>query len=406
MRRVADQLSEVLERIGPLAPIDVPLLEAHGRVAAEDVVAPWAIPQFDQAIVEGYAVRSEDVADASEAEPVELAVVADAPGDVLAVSALGPGLSARVRAGSVMPGQADAVVPVGDTDAGLVRVTVRAPTQPGANVRRRAEDVDADDIVLRVGAHLGAAQLGLLAAVGKESVSVRPRPRVVVLAVGGELVDPGRAVSAGQVTDSTGALLTAAAREAGAVAYRVGPLPDDEVVVAGTVSDQLVRADLVLISGGLSDTDAVVRSVLPRMGSVSFEEVAVQPGGLQGFGTIGEDEIPVFALPGAPVSAFVAFEVFVRPAIRRMLGMTRVHRPSVSARLLGAIESPAGIRQFARARLSMGDAEPSVQPLAVRDVAHITDLARANALIVVPETTTALAAGNVVDCVVLERRRG
>lgn len=407
MTRVADHLSEVLGAVGALAPIDVGLLDAHGAVAAEDVIAPWALPQYDHATTPGYALRADDAAQATVEHPVTLPVVADIGAGDHAAHAIGPGHTARVVAGAPLPAGADAVVPAADTDGGLAQVQVRVPAAPGSGVRRKAEDVDKGDIALRVGTYLGAAQIGLLAAVGKDRVTVRPRPRVVVMAVGSRLVEPGRSVAFGQVTDSTGHLLTAASREAGATAFRVAAVPDDPRVVRATLEDQLIRADLVIVSGGLADPDGVVRQVLPSMGAVDFVDVAMEPGATQGFGVIGEERVPVFSLSGRPVDAFVAFEVFVRPVIRKMVGVTRLHRPTVRARLTRDIVSRSGPRQFARARVSTtGESEYRVEPLGELAAPHLTDLARANALIVVPEAVPRVAADTEVDCLLLERRRG
>lgn len=407
MRRVSDHLSVVLGSVGALSPIDVGLLDAHGTVAAEDVIAPWALPPYDHATVGGYAVRAEDVAEASEDEPVELPVVADISTADHSPHAIGPGHAARVASGAPLPQGADAIIPAAETDGGIARVQVRAGTARHGWVRRRASDVEAGDIALRVGTFLGAAQIGLLAAVGKDRVRVRPRPRVVVVSVGSRLVEPGRSVTFGQVTDSTGHLLTVAAREAGASAYRVEAVADDARVVRGTLEDQLIRADLVITSGGLADPEGVVRQVVPTLGEVDIATLAMDPGSVQGFGTVGDEQVPIFCLPGRPVDAFVAFEVFVRPVIRTMVGVSRLHRPTVRATLVDDIDSTAGPRQFARARVSAtGEDSYQVQPLGTLDAPHLTDLARANALVVVPEAADRLEAGTEVDCLLLERRRG
>jgi molybdopterin molybdotransferase len=405
--RVADHLSEVLGAVGALDPIDVGLLDAHGAVAAEDVIAPWALPQYDHASTPGYAVRSADVADATSDSPVTVSVVADIGSGDHGAHAIGPGHAARVAAGAPLPRGADTVVPLADTDGGLAQVQIATPAPPGSWVRRKAEDVAQGDIALRVGTYLGAAQIGLLAAVGKDRVTVRPRPRVVVLAVGDRLVEPGRSVALGQVTDSTGHLLTAASREAGATAFRVAAVPDDPRVVRATLEDQLIRADLVITSGGLAQADGVVRQVVPSMGEVRFVHLDMEPGSDQAFGAIGEDRVPIFCLPGRPVDAFVAFEVFVRPVIRKMVGVTRFHRPSVRATLTSDIDTTRGPRQFARARVvASGENEYRVEPLGALQAPHLTDLARANALVVVPESVAHISAGAEVDCLLLERRRG
>jgi molybdopterin molybdotransferase len=408
MKRVADHLSDVLSAVRPLTQLDVQLLDAHGCVLTEDVVAPWPLPQFDNSAMDGYAVRAEDVREADGENPVELPVVADIAAGESEVAAIGPGLAARIMTGAPIPVGADAVVPVEYTDGGEARVRITSAVPTGRHLRKIGEDVQEGDTVLGAGTFLGAAQIGLLAAVGKDRVKVRPRPRVVVISTGSELVEPGLPLILGQITDSNSFTLTAAAREAGAVAYRVGPVPDDETVLLGLIEDQLVRADLVITSGGVSaGAYDVVKQVLSDLGTVTFEKVAMQPGMPQGFGTIGEEETPIFTLPGNPVSAFVSFEVFVRPAIRKMLGVSRLHRPSVKAIIQSTLRSPDGKRQFARARWQAApDGSDLVTPLAGQASHMVADLAYANALVVVPEHVTEIAAGQVVDTVLLERRKG
>ena len=209
-------------------------------------------------------------------------------------------------------------------------------------------------MVLEAGTRLGPGQLGLLAAVGRDRVVVRPRPRVVILSTGSELVEPGAPTAPGQIHESNSYILTTAAREAGAIAFRVGIVPDDDRSLMNAIEDQLIRADLVLTSGGVSvGAYDVVKEVLCRLGTVAFETVAMQPGKPQGFGTIGPDSTPIITLPGNPVSSYVSFEVFVRPVIRRMLGVEPLHRPVVRAVCEGAMTSPAGKRQYARAWLGV-----------------------------------------------------
>lgn len=407
MKRVADHLSDVLSAVRPLTPIDVHLLDAHGCMLTEDVVAPWPLPRFDNSAMDGYAVQATDVAGATGDEPVELPVVADIGAGDSEPSAIGPGLAARIMTGAPMPSGADAVVPVEATDGGTARVRVSEAVSEGRHVRRAGEDVREGDTVLVAGAYLGAAQLGLLAAVGFDQITVRPRPRVVVISTGSELVEPGLPLRPGQITDSNSYMLTAAAWEAGAVAYRVAPVTDDPAKVMDLIEDQLVRADLVVTSGGVSaGAYDVVKQVLSELGTVRFDKVAMQPGMPQGFGVIGESGTPIFTLPGNPVSAFVSFEVFVRPAIRKMLGSPRLHLPTTKAVLQATLRSPEGKRQFARGRLlPTRDGAHQVTPLAGQGSHLLGDLAHANALIVVPEQVTEVAAGQVVETVLLERRK-
>ncbi|NEE01129.1 molybdotransferase-like divisome protein Glp [Phytoactinopolyspora halotolerans] len=407
MKRVADHLSDILETIRPLPALDVHLLDAHGCVLTEDVVAPWPLPQFDNSAMDGYAVLADDVSDATEESPVELPVVADIAAGDLDVSAISSGLCARIMTGAPMPAGADAVVPVEQTDGGTARVRIMAPAKLGAHVRHAGEDVSAGDAVLGAGTYIGAPQVGLLAAIGRDRVVVRPKPRVVVISTGSELVEPGNPVSLGQITDSNSFTLTAAAREAGAIAYRIPPIPDDPDRLLGLIEDQLVRADLVITTGGVSaGAYDVVKEVLSRLGTVAFEKVAMQPGKPQGFGTVGEENTPIFTLPGNPVSAFVSFEVFVRPAIRKMFGAARLHRQSVKAVLQQTMRSPEGKRQFARARLQpSSDGSYLVTPLGTQESHRLGDLAYANSLIVVPEHVTEVTAGQVVDAMRLENRK-
>ncbi len=408
MKRVADHLSDILASVKPLNPLDLQLLDAHGCVLAEDVVAPWPLPQFDNSAMDGYAVVAEDVAGATDDEPTRLPVAADIAAGDHDIHTVGSGFAARIMTGAPLPHGADTVVPVEWTDGGVANVLIRRAAKPGDHIRRAGEDVSSGDTVLRSGTFVGAAQVGLLAAVGKDRVRVRPRPRVVVLSTGAELVEPGMPLATGQISDSNSYTLTAAAREAGAVAYRVGIVGDDPKRLLDTIEDQLIRADVVVTSGGVSaGAYDVVKQVLSELGTVSFEKVAMQPGMPQGFGTVGEEGIPIFTLPGNPVSAFVSFEVFVRPAIRKMLGVARLHRPSVRAVLQSTLRSPEGKRQFARARLqTANDGSYLVTPMDGQGSHLVSDLAYANALIVVPEHITEIPAGQVADTVLLERRKG
>jgi molybdopterin molybdotransferase len=317
-----------------------------------------------------------------------------------------PGLCVRIMTGAPMPAGADAVVPIEWTDGGLAQVRISRPVEPGRHLRSAGEDLPPGTLVLGSGTHLGATQIGLLAAVGRERVLARPRPRIVVLSTGSELVEPGAPLSPGQIPDSNSTLLTAAAREVGAIAFRVGIVPDDPRVLLDTLEDQLIRADAVLTSGGVSvGAYDVVKEAIGRLGEVRFDRVAMQPGMPQGFGVVGPDRTPFFGLPGNPVSAYVSFEVFVRPALRRMLGVEPIHRPTVRARLTEPLTSPPGKRTFARAQMAVEGGTYVVTPVGGSGSHLIASLAQANALVVVPEATTSLEVGDVVATMLLERRQ-
>ena len=406
LKPVDAHLEQILSVVGVLAPLDLTLLDAHGCVLAEDIAATHPLPPFENSAMDGYAVRSADVAGASVGAPVVLPVVGDIAAGSETPYTVQPGLCVRIMTGAPIPPGADAVVPWEWTDGGIASVTIRQAPEPGRHVRRAGEDVAAGTTVLPAGSHLGAAQVGLLAAVGRERVSVRPRPRVVVLSTGSELVDPGQPLTTGKIPDSNSTLLTAAATEAGAIAFRVGIVPDDPRVLIDTLEDQLIRADLVVTSGGVSvGAYDVVKEALGRIGEVRFERVAMQPGMPQGFGLIGPDKTPFFGLPGNPVSAYVSFEVVVRPALRRMLGVEPLHRPTVRARLTEPLTSPPGKRTYARAWVAVEKGAYTVTPVGGSGSHLIASLAGANALVVVPEATTQLEPGATVTTMLLERRQ-
>jgi molybdopterin molybdotransferase len=407
MKSVDQHLADCLADIGTLSPLELRLLDAHGCTLSEDVTATWDLPPFTNSSMDGYAVRTDDVAGASEASPVVLPVVGDIPAGYSGALAVAPGQCARIMTGGPMPSGADAVVPVEWTDGDIVQVSIRRAPQRDAYVRFQGEDAHQGDLVVPSGTRLGPAQLALLAAVGRARVLVRPRPRVVVMSTGSELVEPGDPIAGGKIPDSNSFMLAAAANAAGATAYRVGFVPDDPKTLITTIEDQLIRADLVITTGGVSvGAYDVVKEALGRMGSVAFEKVAMQPGMPQGFGFVGPDSTPIFTLPGNPVSAFVSFEMFVRPVLRRMQALEPLERPTVRAVLKEGVQSPSGKRQFLRGDLGVEDGRYVVRPVGGPGSHLLAGLASANCLISVPEDVTHVASGDAVTVVMLERRAG
>ena len=394
MRSVEEHLQRVLAGVVPLSPLDVTLLDARGCVLAEDVTAPWPLPPFDNSAMDGYAVRIADVEAASDGKPVTLRVIDDVPAGYRASVDVREGTAIRIMTGAPLPEGAEAVVPVEWTDAGMPEVTISRDVSFGQHVRRRGDDVSLGDVVATSGTVLGPREIALLAAVGRGRVSVHPQPRVVVLSTGNELVEPGTPLQPGLITDSNGVTIAAAVQEAGAIAYRVGPVPDDAPTLLSTLEDQLVRADLIVTTGGVSagayDT---VKAVLSRLGTVEFTKVAMQPGMPQGHGSLGPESTPIFTLPGNPVSAYVSFEVFVRPVLRRMLGHQRIYRPVVRAVLTETLMSPAGKRQFARGHLAVEDGRYVVRPAGGQGSHMLGALSQANCLVVVPEDVSEVKPG-------------
>jgi molybdopterin molybdotransferase len=406
VRTVEEHLAAILAVVGPLSPLEVPLGEAHGCALAEDVVAGVSLPGFDNSAMDGYAVRRDDLTGASEADPVSLTVSGNIAAGAAASMRVQPGFCVRIMTGAPVPDGADAVVPQEWTDLGAGRVAIRRMPPPGAHIRRAGEDLRAGDLVLATGTPLGAAQLGLVAASGRARVRIQPRPRVVVMSTGSELREPGQHLGPGQIYDSNSHALAAAAKEAGALVYRVSAVPDEAALFTAALEDHLIRADAVVTSGGVSVGEHdVVKEVLSRLGTVDFVPVAMQPGRPQGFGTVGAEAVPFFGLPGNPVSALVSFEVFVRPALRRMLGAEPLLRPQVRARWVGGRwSSPAGRRQFVRAHLERDGAGYRVRASGGEGSHLMAGMAAANALAVVAEDRTEVADGDELTVMLLERR--
>ena len=400
---VEDHRDRVLSAITPLPAFDQPLMEAFGLSAAEDVHAAVALPSFDNSGMDGYAVCQADVAAASEESPVHLPVVGEIGAGQATLLAMSPGTAVKIMTGAPVPSGADSVVPYEWTDRGVANVVINQAPEVGQHVRPAGQDVAVGDLLVEQGMVLGPRQLGLLAAVGRASVRSRPRPRVVVISTGSELREPGTTLGHDSIYDGNSFLLAAAARQAGAIAYRVGIVSDQPRAFMDALSDQLVRADLVVTSGGVSMGDYdVVKEALTPLGTVWFGGVAMQPGKPQGFGTVGDDEVPIVTLPGNPVSAYISFEQFVLPAIRKLMGRTPYVRPEADAVLTHAVASPGIRRQYARGTLSVVDGHLAVTPVGTQGSHMIGDLAESDALIVVPESVTSVEAGETVTVIPLD----
>ncbi|MFB4319683.1 gephyrin-like molybdotransferase Glp [Actinomadura sp. 21ATH] len=401
MISVDEHLAGILGAVRALPPLELALLEAAGGVLAEPVEAPVALPPFDNSAMDGYAVVAADVAGASADAPVTLPVIGDIAAGDAGVTALRPGLTARIMTGAAMPAGADAVIPVEWTDGGTATVRITRPCPPGHYIRRSGEDVVAGQVVVAEGARLGAAQLGMLAAVGRSHVRVRPRPRVVVLSTGAELREPGAKLAPGQIWDSNSFMLTAAVEEAGAKGYRQATVGDEPEEVRATLLDQLGRADAIVTTGGVSmGARDVVKEVFAEArpgeaSTVAFGKVAMRPGKPQGFGLL--EGVPIFTLPGNPVSAYVSFQVFVRPALRAMQGLPPEPLPTVTAVLAEDVRSPAGLRHFLRARLSYERGHYGVAPAESQGSHQLQSLSSADSLIVLPEDAEDVPAGSQVE---------
>ena len=402
---VEEHLAEILATITPLTPTELGLNDIGGLVLAEDVSAVSALPSFDNSGMDGYAVRVEDVAAATEETPVTLPVTAEVAAGDTGAYALQPGTAIKIMTGAMLPHGAEAVVPVEWTDGGSARVSIRAGAEYGNAVRLAGEDAKAGEVLVTAGTRLRPMHVAVIAAAGRGSVLVRPRPRVVVLSTGNELAEPGTPLVPGRIWDSNSFMLAAAAREAGCLAYRQAILPDHPDEVLPAIEDQLVRADLMITTGGVSmgGEHDVVKAALQQLGTITFRKVAMQPGMPQGFGTIAlpaaGDRVPIFTLPGNPVSAYVSFQVFARPAIAALQGYDGLGLEKVQAELTGPLRSPAGRRSFLRGVLDR--AAGKVTPLTGQGSHQIATLGKANALVVVPEWVVQMSEGDTAEVMIL-----
>lgn len=428
MRSVEEQQARITAAAVAPRPIRVAIAEAQGLMCAEEVVTERPMPGFDQAAIDGYAVRSVDVLGVGEVGSDSLPEPFDDSGEddrreglVLPVmgtveagsrtpSRLQPRQAVRVQTGAPLPTLADAVLPLRWTDGGTQRVRILRGAPSGAYVRRAGDDVQPGDVAVRSGTVIGAAQVGLLAAVGRERVLVHPRPRVTIMALGGELVDISRTPGNGQVYDVNSYALAAAARDAGAEVNRVGIVGGGPRELREIVEGQINRAEVIVIAGAVGGAAAeAVRRVLSELGEIEVVRVAMHPGSIQGFGQLGREGVPTFLLPANPVSALVVFEVMVRPLIRLSLGKRQPMRRVVQARTLSPITSVAGRKGFLRGQL-MRDQESGeylVQALGGAPGASshlLATLAEANCLVVVPSGAEQIRTGEIVDVAFLAQR--
>ena len=406
MRSLEEQLGRVLDAAVRPAPVRVAISEAQGMLCAEEVVAQRALPGFDQAAVDGYAVRSVDVTEV----PVTLPVVGEIAAGSLQPMRLQPGQAVRVATGSALPALADAVVPLGHAEQAAehaARVTVTRTVPSRAYVRRTGDDVQTGDVAVRPGAVIGSAEVGLVAAVGRAKVRVHPRPRLSVLSVGDELVDVDRTPGTGQLYDVNSYALAAAARDAGAEVHRVGIAPSDPSRLRDAVEGRLLVSEIVVVTGaaGGSMGDELC-TALAELGPLDVGRVAMHPGSVQGFGRLGPDSVPTFLLSSNPISALVVFEVLVRPLIRLALGKRNPYRRTIAARLLSPVTSTAGRCGFLRGQLlrDPDTGEYLVQPLGISGAHLLTSLAEANCLILVDADTTEVPVGEEVAVSFLAQR--
>jgi molybdopterin molybdotransferase len=397
--------AHMLAGVRPLATEKIALEQAAGRVLARDVVSPIFLPLFDNASMDGFAVRAEDVRGASAAQPVRLKVIGTIAAGAPPTRAIERGEAARIMTGAQVPPSADSVVRVEDTDAGADIVTIADGRDAGRNVRARGEDVRADHIVMRAGTAIGAAHIGVLASIGCAWPEVYRRPRVAILATGDELapLEHFDDVLAGKrIVSSNSYALAAAVRAAGGEPVSLGIAVDEPAALAERLRGA-EGCDLVLTSGGVSvgDFDYTRRVVAELGGTLSLWRVRMRPGAPLGFGTLFG--APWLGLPGNPVSALVTFELFGRPLIRMLGGNAKPHRRTTQVALAEPLHLEAPLTHFLRVVLEDGEGGVPVARLTgAQSSGMLTSMSSADGLVVVPPESLDVPAGATLRCIPLD----
>jgi molybdopterin molybdotransferase len=392
---VDDHLAAILDLLPKPDPIELRLADALGLVLADDIVSVVRVPDFANAAMDGYAVVAADLDGATAFGPVALPVVGEVAAGAGRTATLAAGRALRIMTGAPLPEGADAVVPVETTSGGSGQVYFHAPVAAGTNVRHPGEDLRPGQPLLATGHRVSPADVALLAVAGVARVRCLPPPRVVVLSSGDELVPAEDTPGPGQIRDANGPMLAAMIRAAGGVPFSAGIVPDDPAALRWAIDANLGHADLVLSTGGASaGTRDLLPDVIGDLGEVRSVKVAMKPGMPQILGTVRGT--PVIGLPGNPVSAFVSFEVFVRPALRRLQGRRGIDRPTVTARAGARLSAPRHKRGYTRVRLERDGDGWVATPTGPQGSHVITSIALANGLAVVPEDVMEIPAGGEV----------
>ena len=404
----------VMAAFRPLEPVEIPLLECLGQSLAAEITAPLALPPLANSGMDGYAVRAADITAAGPSAPALLRVTGIVAAGQLPGQPVAPGCAIRIMTGAPVPDGADAVVPFEETDEverkaqgrPLDEVTVFTAMPAGANVRPAGEDVALGESVLPAGTVVRPAEVGVLASLGLERAPVVRRPLVAVLATGDELERPGTPLPGGKIYDSNSFGVAAAVLAAGAVPRLLG-IARDNLEDLHAKLEAAAGADLVITSAGVSKGDYdIVKDVLNQRGTMNFWSVRMRPAKPLAFGHLrgvnGGKDVPLLGLPGNPVSAMVAFEMFARPAIRRMLGRTGLHRPAVDGVLTGPIHNYDGRRVYARVAVERRNGGWQATPAGPQGSNILTSMSRANGLAICPEDRPRKEAGEEVRIIMLD----
>jgi molybdopterin molybdotransferase len=402
MISVENALSRILERILPLALEKVNILDALGRVIGEDVYANRNIPPKDNSAMDGYAIRWEDTREASKEHPVSLTVIEDIPAGAIPHKRVGPDEASRIMTGAPVPEGADAVMRMEDTEKDGRNVKIFAAAEKGQDIRSAGEDVSEGEKVISRGDGLRPAEIGMLAALGRSFIAVHQRPLVAVLATGDELVDIDENPSPWQIVSSNSYSIAAQVIECGGIPLQIGIAKDTQEDLVSKFKAAM-RADIILSSGGVSVGDYdLVKDIMKEVGNnMQFWQVAMRPGKPLAFGSL--EGIPIFGLPGNPVSSMVSFEQFVRPSLLKMMGRKTLFRKSVKATIMESISKKEGTRHFIRARVVYESGQYTVSTTGEQGSGILKSMVRANGLIVLPENATSVKAGDEVTVQLIDR---
>lgn len=394
-------LEIILSSTTTLGTEPVALGDALGRVVAEDVRAAGDLPPFDNSAMDGYAVLAADTVGAEKDSPRELTVIAEAPAGVMVSEEVVSGTAVRIMTGAPVPTGADAVIMVEDTERSGDAVRILREVGRGWNVRPAGEDVTRGELVLRSGVHIRPAEMGMLAALGKPEVRVYRKPRVAVITSGNELVDVSESPGPGQIRNSNQYSLTGQALLAGAEVSLTARVIDERDELERVLSSASETSDLIIVSGGVSVGDYdFVKDTLAKLGEIRFWKVAVKPGKPLAYGHVGG--VPLFGLPGNPVSSMVTFDIFVRPAIGRMMGLDSSPLRTVSASAACEIRHKPGVREFVRAMTVWENDRYVATPAGVQGSGRLSSMVNANSYIVIPEDRDNVAAGDTLQVMLFE----
>ncbi|MEA5113207.1 MAG: gephyrin-like molybdotransferase Glp [Geobacteraceae bacterium] len=400
MPTFAEARKIILDSVKPLGVERVQILEAAGRVLAEDIIAPWDMPLWDNTAMDGYAVRSEDCG-----SPTVLRLAGFLPAGGNMTETLQPGTAVKILTGAPIPPGADAVVQVEETEESGGSVTIRIPVKKRDHIRFKGEDVKTGEVILPAGTVLRPSEISMLASFGKVFVPVHRKVRVAVLSTGDELVEPGEALAPGKIINSNSPALAACVRQAGGIPIMLGIARDNPESLREKLAEGL-QADVLITSAGVSAGDRdYVRDILDELGLKQlFWKVDIKPGRPTAFGL--HDGTPVFSLPGNPVSSLLTFEEFVRPALLRMMGHQRVLRPLVIATLKEGIRKKPGRVNFLRVAVEQDNGRFLAWSPGKQDTGYLKTLLLADGIAVIPAECGDLSAGDQVEVHLLDENTG